>query len=1193
MNIHILFASLLCAVVMSPLHAAVTDGLTVYYNFDNNSDDSAGSLDGNADTVDDNLSFASGHSGSYGPGLFGGGAYLGSGPGTGHAEAPFSPDVDGGTNGGQVQAITVQWWGKVAQFQTGWQIGVGRGEGGNWRFHRWGDNQTMAWQGGGGDIHGGANVNDGQWHHFVGTSDLANNNRTLYIDGVVQASQTMSAINSDPNLPLMIGENPQALNRGWNGEIDDVAIWNRPLSADEVDEIYQGGVAGNSLEDLAGPPTDDDNDTLRDNWELDRTGNLTDLNGTAWDGNGVTPGPGAGTGDFDGDGRSDLQEYDDRTDPTNADSDGDGSSDGEETTAGTDPLNTDSDGDGLLDGVETGTGIFVDANDTGTDPLDIDTDGDNATDGFEVGEGTDPNDAASTPSVPIIQPSFVPINELAPGAYGPDFTQRGVNYQENHYGGGVIFNNNALNNYTVHTSGVPAPTASLDAIEPLTSHGGGGGTISNRNRSWLDAGGENFTVRYNGYLDMSAFNPGTYRIHLGADDTNYFIMNTADGDVISQHNCCPQNHEQSFTINIPGMFPFDNVFGEQGGGDWTEVGISGPGIPGIAALGDTANGSPPVYPIGADAEDSDGDDLPDGWETSWAAINDLTQLSDTGDFDDDGLTDLEELTARTNPTNVDSDGDGIADGAETNTGIFVNASDTGTDPLDVDSDDDGFDDGEELAGLFSDPTDPDDPPPPPFEQDLVGRWTFDPGEELVDKIGNFPDLALQGNAVVVDGALDVNGGGTTATGWAYTAGNYSGPLIADKTLVSWFTLQSLEHVVKAGSVITLDKVSVDQFDGIIFAERQSNRWMNGSSHFRRTQDWNPGFAETVVGEPIMMAITYEDTGGGQVRVTGYRNGEEIGSYGSGSFVTWPTNDAEVFFGLRHGGGGGGPGGLDALIDEARIYGRAGSAAQIRALYLAGPDGGDLINDLGLAVSLANNDPLTIRAEFNTQVARQYDLLVSPDLNSPPESWTELAGFQDIPADPSGRASVEFPAPYAGTGFIAVREESLPAFFSDDFESGTGDWVAVVNDASNNTLWELGTPSGSTGPITGADDSANAWSTNLGDYGMDSDISLFSPPLDFSGLPGAELTFEAFRDADGFGDTATVRFRRVGDDVQLGPGHDFDMTAFDTAYTSISVPVPVEALGENVRIEFNFVSDGTADAFSGLSIDNVNVEVVAP
>jgi hypothetical protein len=54
-----------------------------------------------------------------------------------------------------------------------------------------------------------------------------------------------------------------------------------------------------------------------------------------------------------------------------------------------------------------------------------------------------------------------------------------------------------------------------------------------------------------------------------------------------------------------------------------------------------------------------------------------------------------------------------------------------------------------------------------------------------------------------------------------------------------------------------------------------------------------------------------------------------------------------------------------------------------------------------------------------------------------------------------------------------------------------------------------------------------------------------------------------------------------------------MTAFDTAYTGISVPVPIEVIGENVRIEFNFVSDGTADAFSGLSIDNVKVEAAAP
>ena len=228
--------------------AGVQSGVTVYYNFDGNLNDSASSLAGNANTIDDNLAPASGHAGNLGGGLFGGGSYLGSGVGTGHAEAPFSPDVDGGTNGGQVQAITVQWWGKANSFDAGWQGGLARGEGQNWRFHRQGSSQTMAWQGGGGDIHGGANINDGQWHHFVGTSDVASNTRVLYIDGVVMSSQGIGTpINSDTNLPLMVGENPQANNREWNGEIDDVAIWNRALSEAEVNEIYNAGRAGTSL----------------------------------------------------------------------------------------------------------------------------------------------------------------------------------------------------------------------------------------------------------------------------------------------------------------------------------------------------------------------------------------------------------------------------------------------------------------------------------------------------------------------------------------------------------------------------------------------------------------------------------------------------------------------------------------------------------------------------------------------------------------------------------------------------------------------------------------------------------------------------------------------------------------------------------------------------------------------------------
>ena len=73
----------------------------------------------------------------------------------------------------------------------------------------------------------------------------------------------------------------------------------------------------------------------------------------------------------------------------------------------------------------------------------------------------------------------------------------------------------------------------------------------------------------------------------------------------------------------------------------------------------------------------------------------------------------------------------------------------------------------------------------------------------------------------------------------------------------------------------------------------------------------------------------------------------------------------------------------------------------------------------------------------------------------------------------------------------------------------------------------------------------------------------------------------------------VVFRRVGDDVQLGLEVAIDMSLFDTAYESLSIAVPEAVIGETARVEFNFVSDGTADAFSGLTIDNVVVEASSP
>ncbi len=159
-------------------------------------------------------------------------------------------------------------------------------------------------------------------------------------------------------------------------------------------------------------------------------------------------------------------------------------------------------------------------------------------------------------------------------------------------------------------------------------------------------------------------------------------------------------------------------------------------------------------------------------------------------------------------------------------------------------------------------------------------------------------------------------------------------------------------------------------------------------------------------------------------------------------------------------------------------------------------------------------------------------------------------------------------------------------FEDDFEDDEG-WTQEVNDAFGNTEWvrvEL---------IDGDGASNTVWTTNEEFYGPDSDVSLLSPPLDFVGFPGGELTFEAIRDADGAGDTAFVRFiqNTNGTIEQLGPTLVIDMTVFDAQFVTLAAQVPPEVIGENkVHIEFTFRSDATEDFFTGLTIDNIGVRV---
>ncbi|MCB1099884.1 MAG: CHRD domain-containing protein [Verrucomicrobiae bacterium] len=59
----------------------------------------------------------------------------------------------------------------------------------------------------------------------------------------------------------------------------------------------------------------------------------------------------------------------------------------------------------------------------------------------------------------------------------------------------------------------------------------------------------------------------------------------------------------------------------------------------------------------------------------------------------------------TDPKNPDSDDDGLLDGVESNSGVFVSETDPGTDPNKADTDDDGYSDRSEIT-KGTDPTDP-------------------------------------------------------------------------------------------------------------------------------------------------------------------------------------------------------------------------------------------------------------------------------------------------------------------------------------------------------------------------------------------------------------------------------------------------------------------------------------------------------
>lgn len=210
---------------------SLANGLVARWNFDNEDfSDSVGSYNGEGMGTDP-IAFGDGPTAEFGKALTLDGI-----------DQFVEITSDGGDLGFTGGSMSVSTWFRANDFDKSWQALIADGEGNRWRLHRRGGEGGFAWVGGNGDTPVGADVSIGEWHHVVGVADASGLEfgSRLYLDGEIYATNDTPADLGTNDFNVMIGENPDARGRTWNGDIDDVAMWNRVLTQDEVKALGAG-----------------------------------------------------------------------------------------------------------------------------------------------------------------------------------------------------------------------------------------------------------------------------------------------------------------------------------------------------------------------------------------------------------------------------------------------------------------------------------------------------------------------------------------------------------------------------------------------------------------------------------------------------------------------------------------------------------------------------------------------------------------------------------------------------------------------------------------------------------------------------------------------------------------------------------------------------------------------------------------
>jgi hypothetical protein len=85
----------------------------------------------------------------------------------------------------------------------------------------------------------GVSINDGAWHQVTATFDYNTGAAAVYIDGISRGAGTGPSGDLDavPSVHL-IGQGDGGSSESWDGDLDDIRVYNRALSASEVKRLY-------------------------------------------------------------------------------------------------------------------------------------------------------------------------------------------------------------------------------------------------------------------------------------------------------------------------------------------------------------------------------------------------------------------------------------------------------------------------------------------------------------------------------------------------------------------------------------------------------------------------------------------------------------------------------------------------------------------------------------------------------------------------------------------------------------------------------------------------------------------------------------------------------------------------------------------------------------------------------------------